>query len=202
MPGENQTGRAAASGVRSCRLAGSFKKLIDESLVGRACGGEEGGDRATVRSAPKLVLLISIVSLADCLPQQPDRYLSDMFALNRSYGCATARPSCDFGTIVIFGDSFPETLARRATLESALLEPLMVLYKRRLKEELGRGVRLHGDYGNAELFFVLWALNHCGELDAETIVNGALRNSALFARAFQCSVNQAMWSGMRCSFWH
>ncbi|KAL3218353.1 hypothetical protein MRX96_031577 [Rhipicephalus microplus] len=99
-------------------------------------------------------------------------------------------------------DDVEETLARRTTLESALLEPLMVLYKRRLKEELGRGVRLHGDYGNAELFFVLWALNHCGERDAETIVNGALRNSALFARAFQCSVNQAMWSGMRCSFWH
>ncbi|KAH7932770.1 hypothetical protein HPB49_002421 [Dermacentor silvarum] len=92
-------------------------------------------------------------------------------------------------------------LASQATLESALLEPLMVLYKRRLHEELGRGVRLHSSYSNAELFFVLWATNHCGERDAETIVNGALRNSALFARAFQCSVNQAMWSGHRCSFW-
>ncbi|KAL1425230.1 hypothetical protein MTO96_019382 [Rhipicephalus appendiculatus] len=55
-----------------------------------------------------------------------------------------------------------EALAERTTLESALLEPLMVLYKRRLQEELGRGLRLHGDYGNAELF-VLWALNHCGQ---------------------------------------
>ncbi|KAH7933949.1 hypothetical protein HPB49_019428 [Dermacentor silvarum] len=91
--------------------------------------------------------------------------------------------------------------AAQATLESALLEPLMVLYKRRLHEELGRGVRLHSNYGNAELFFVLWATNHCGERDAEMIVNGALRNSALFARAFHCSVNQAMWSGHRCSFW-
>ncbi|XP_049274582.1 uncharacterized protein LOC125759613 [Rhipicephalus sanguineus] len=99
-------------------------------------------------------------------------------------------------------DDVEEALAARTTLESALLEPLMVLYKRRLQEELGRGVRLHSDYGNAELFFVLWALNHCGQRDAETIVNGALRNSGLFARAFQCSVNQAMWSGSRCSFWH
>nr|XP_054934130.1 uncharacterized protein LOC129388103 [Dermacentor andersoni] len=94
-----------------------------------------------------------------------------------------------------------EALAAQTTLESALLEPLMMLYKRRLHEELGRGVRLHSRYGNAELFFVLWATSHCGKRDAETIVNGALRNSALFARAFQCSVNQAMWSGHRCSFW-
>ncbi|KAH6925022.1 hypothetical protein HPB50_027174 [Hyalomma asiaticum] len=99
-------------------------------------------------------------------------------------------------------DDEQEALAARTTLESALLEPLMVLYKRRLHEELGRKMRLHRVYGNAELFFVLWALNHCGQRDAETIINGALRNSALFARAFQCSVNQAMWSGNRCSFWH
>ncbi|KAH9379827.1 hypothetical protein HPB48_010400 [Haemaphysalis longicornis] len=77
----------------------------------------------------------------------------------------------------------------------------MALYKRRLLEEFDHGVRLHRDYSNAELFFVLWALGHCGQRDADVLVNAALRNSALFARVFQCSVNKAMWEGHRCPFW-
>ncbi|XP_077531081.1 uncharacterized protein LOC144143153 [Haemaphysalis longicornis] len=92
-------------------------------------------------------------------------------------------------------------LAEETALESGVLLPLFALYKRRLLEELGQGVRLHRDYTNAELFFVLWALGHCGERRAQTLVNGALKNSALFARTFQCSVNQAMWEGRRCPFW-
>ncbi|KAH9380072.1 hypothetical protein HPB48_011169 [Haemaphysalis longicornis] len=91
--------------------------------------------------------------------------------------------------------------AEETALESGVLVPLFALYKRQLLEELGQGVRLHRDYNNAELFFVLWALGHCGERQAQALVNGALKNSALFARTFQCSVNQAMWNGRRCPFW-
>ncbi|KAK8772313.1 hypothetical protein V5799_024444 [Amblyomma americanum] len=93
-------------------------------------------------------------------------------------------------------------LATETALESGVLEPLLVLYSRRLREESGRPTRLHHDYSNAELFFVLWALGHCGGRNAAVLVNGALRNFAPFARTFRCTVNQAMWSGHRCPFWH
>ncbi|XP_050046613.1 uncharacterized protein [Dermacentor andersoni] len=93
-------------------------------------------------------------------------------------------------------------LATDVTLESGVLEPLLALYYRHLHEDFNRGVRLHPDYSNAELFFVLWALGHCGEPNAAILVNGALRNFAPFSRAFQCAVNQAMWTGHRCPFWH
>ncbi|KAH7939071.1 hypothetical protein HPB52_005247 [Rhipicephalus sanguineus] len=92
-------------------------------------------------------------------------------------------------------------LATEVALESGVLQPLLALYDRRLHEEHTRGVRLHSDYSNAELFFVLWALGHCGEKNAAILVNGALRNFAPFSRAFQCAVNQAMWTGHRCPFW-
>ncbi|KAH9379603.1 hypothetical protein HPB48_020296 [Haemaphysalis longicornis] len=93
-------------------------------------------------------------------------------------------------------------LSTKTALEFGALEPLLMLYKRRLLEVLGRGVRLHSDYSNAQVFFVLWALGHCGERDADALVNTVLRNSALFARAFQCSVNHAMWLQKPCSFWN
>ncbi|KAL1414164.1 hypothetical protein MTO96_007646 [Rhipicephalus appendiculatus] len=92
-------------------------------------------------------------------------------------------------------------LATEVALESGMLQPLLALYDRRLHEEHSRGVHLHSDYSNAELFFVLWALGHCGERNAAILVNGALRNFAPFSRAFQCAVNQAMWTGHRCPFW-
>ncbi|KAH6924486.1 hypothetical protein HPB50_018949 [Hyalomma asiaticum] len=100
------------------------------------------------------------------------------------------------------GQAAARALATEVTLESGALQPLLALYDRRLHEEHTRGIRLHSDYSNAELFFVLWALGHCGERNAAIVVNGALRNFAPFSRAFQCAVNQAMWTGHRCPFWH
>ncbi|KAH8031478.1 hypothetical protein HPB51_017541 [Rhipicephalus microplus] len=88
-------------------------------------------------------------------------------------------------------------LATEVALESGMLQPLLALYDRRLHDEHTRGIRLHSDYSNAELFFVLWALGHCGEQNAAILVNGALRNFAPFSRAFQCAINQAMWTGHR-----
>ncbi|CAN7994957.1 unnamed protein product [Ixodes pacificus] len=94
-----------------------------------------------------------------------------------------------------------ERRSMKVVSESALLVPLRDLYLGELWEEFEVGVRLHSDYSNEGLFFVLWALGHCGTSDGAEIVNDAAKNSALFERAFGCGARKAMTLRERCSFW-
>ncbi|KAG0437532.1 hypothetical protein HPB47_017396 [Ixodes persulcatus] len=92
-------------------------------------------------------------------------------------------------------------IALEVARESAVLVPLFDLYRRKVREEFGDGTRLHPDHTNGQLFFVLWALGHCGETDGAVLVNGAAKHSALFQRTFYCQSGQSMSTGKQCSFW-
>ncbi|CAN7941034.1 unnamed protein product, partial [Ixodes hexagonus] len=91
--------------------------------------------------------------------------------------------------------------ALQVAMASAVLVPLFDLYRRKVREETGNGVRLHPRYTNGQLFFVLWALGHCGETGGDVLVNGAAKHSARFQRTFLCRKDQAMKPRGRCSFW-
>ncbi|KAK8757682.1 hypothetical protein V5799_004686, partial [Amblyomma americanum] len=71
--------------------------------------------------------------------------------------------------------------------------------RRKLDDSEGSGTLLHPSYTNGQLFFVLWALGHCGELKGATLVNTVARNSGHFAEAFQCTTKTTMSAVEKCS---
>ncbi|KAM7298739.1 hypothetical protein ISCGN_019310 [Ixodes scapularis] len=92
-------------------------------------------------------------------------------------------------------------VATEVAFESALLSPLFDLYRRKLHEDRMEGLRLHKGYDNAQVFFVLWALGHCGTPNGAQVVNGAAKNYVRFERTFCCSCLSSMFVSKRCSFW-
>ncbi|XP_077492383.1 uncharacterized protein LOC144103578 [Amblyomma americanum] len=92
-----------------------------------------------------------------------------------------------------------EAIRRPTAAELVILEPLLQLYRRKLDDSEGSGTLLHPSYTNGQLFFVLWALGHCGELKGATLVNTVARNSGHFAEAFQCTTKTTMSAVEKCS---
>lgn len=90
-------------------------------------------------------------------------------------------------------------LAAEVALESALLGPLFDIYRKAIFYQVEETTRLHPYYSNGELFYVLWALQHCGTARGSVTVNGALKNSLRFRRIFQCGFSQKMSISVRCS---
>ncbi|XP_077492384.1 uncharacterized protein LOC144103580 [Amblyomma americanum] len=91
-----------------------------------------------------------------------------------------------------------EAMSTATAAESVVLEPLMQLYRKRLADSEGTGTLLHSSYTNGQLFFVIWALGHCGEEGGSALVNSVARNSDRFSRAFQCTPDAAMFALERC----
>ncbi|XP_075530659.1 uncharacterized protein LOC142563871 [Dermacentor variabilis] len=86
-------------------------------------------------------------------------------------------------------------------LESALLGPLYDVYHLDVHEGVGREVYFNHRYTNSQLFFVLWAMSHCGTRQGAELVNAAVRNSMRFGRIFNCGIGDPMFSRRRCNFW-
>ncbi|KAH7933177.1 hypothetical protein HPB49_009981 [Dermacentor silvarum] len=69
------------------------------------------------------------------------------------------------------------TLLKELIYESALLGPLFDVYRKAIFETFDAEVYLHDRYDNWQLFFVFWAMTHCGDPQQADLVNAVLRNS-------------------------
>ncbi|XP_064490178.1 uncharacterized protein LOC135401606 [Ornithodoros turicata] len=79
------------------------------------------------------------------------------------------------------------------------LSPLYVAYRDHLQKQHPNIVKLHPNFTNEELFFVLWAKGRCGR--SADVVNWPLRHSERFTKAFHCVTGQGMVAKERCPFW-
>ncbi|XP_077494337.1 uncharacterized protein LOC144104988 isoform X2 [Amblyomma americanum] len=148
---------------------------------------------ATHSSDPMVTTLVGAPILRTMLPRRKGMY---------SWRWTSQRRLTGVTSCVQNKGHYKKEYAERVVTETAVLEPLFDAYRRSLADEVGLGKRLTREYSNNELFYVLWALGHCGEPQGDVIVNAAVNNSAHFANTFGCSRGDRLWSEDKCTFWH